>query len=239
MITRRQAIKAGALAAACAVLPPALTGQTNAPAKAAVPFTVPPLPYPVDALEPYIDARTMEIHHDRHHAAYVAALNHALAPFPELQSIPVAELLMDLGALPDKIRTAVRNNGGGHYNHSLFWQCLKPGGGGEPQGALLAAINKRYGNFHGFRENWLNTALGRFGSGWIWLALESHKLLIIETTANQDCLFSRKHTPLLCMDVWEHAYYLKYQDRRIDYVEAFFNVINWDFVSENYAKAMA
>lgn len=200
------------------------------------PFTLPPLGYPFDALEPYIDARTMQIHHDKHHAAYVANLNKALADYPDLASKPAEELLKTLDAIPDPIRAAVRNNGGGHFNHSLFWQMMKKGGGGEPSGDLSQAIDKRFKSFAAFKEQLTKAAVGQFGSGWAWLVSKS-KELAIESSANQDSPLSHGGVPLLGVDVWEHAYYLKYQNRRADYVAAWFNVINWDFVSERFAKS--
>ncbi|HXA44066.1 MAG TPA: superoxide dismutase [Candidatus Angelobacter sp.] len=205
------------------------------PAATSGPFTLPPLPYAYDALEPYVDARTMQIHHDKHHAAYVANLNKAVAGFPEVGSQPVEDLLKNLNAVPEKIRTAVRNQGGGHYNHSLFWQMLKKDGG-DPKGALAAAIDQRFGSFSSFKEEWTKAAVGQFGSGWAWLVVDGDKHLSIEPTANQDSPVSQGKQPVLGIDVWEHAYYLKYQNRRPEYVAAFFQVINWDFVSERYER---
>ncbi|HEX5399201.1 MAG TPA: superoxide dismutase [Verrucomicrobiae bacterium] len=203
------------------------------------PFTLPPLPYAFDALEPYIDARTMEIHHDKHHAAYVANLNKAVAQYPDVVGMSLQDMLRDLNAIPEPIRAAVRNNGGGHYNHSLFWQTLKKGGGGEPTGDLAKAIDSAFGSFTGFKENFSKAAAGQFGSGWAWLVIGADKQLGIEPTANQDSPVSQGRQPLLGIDVWEHAYYLKYQNRRAEYVTAFFNIINWDFVAERYDKAAA
>jgi Fe-Mn family superoxide dismutase len=239
MMTRRQAIKTTALAsAALATLPNAMP-QNNPPASAPAatsgPFTLPPLPYAYDALEPYVDARTMQIHHDKHHAAYVANLNKAVAGFPEVGSQPIEDLLKNLNAVPEKIRTAVRNQGGGHYNHSLFWQMLKKNGG-DPKGALAAAIDQHFGSFSSFKEDWTKAAVGQFGSGWAWLVVDGDKKLSIEPTANQDSPVSQGKQPVLGIDVWEHAYYLKYQNRRPEYVAAFFQVINWDFVSERYER---
>ncbi len=242
MMTRRQAIKTTALASAALATLPSAIAQTNsaAPATAAPngPFTLPALPYAYDALEPYVDARTMQIHHDKHHAAYVANLNKAVADFPEMGAKPVEDLLKDLNGVPEKIRTAVRNQGGGHYNHSLFWQMLKKDGG-EPKGALAAAIDQQFGSFNKFKEDWTKAAVGQFGSGWAWLVVDAGKKLNIEPTANQDSPISQGKQPLLGIDVWEHAYYLKYQNRRPEYVAAFFSVINWDFVSARYDKIMA
>ena len=244
MMTRRQAIRTTALAsAACTaagILRP--TSPQAAPATApppAGPFTLPPLPYAFDALEPYIDALTMQIHHDKHHGAYVTNLNKAVADFPEVASKPVEALLKDLDAVPEKIRMAVRNQGGGHYNHTLFWQMMKQAGSGEPSGELLKALEKSFGSFAGFKEQLTKGAVGRFGSGWAWLVLDAKKQLGIESTANQDSPVSQHKQPLLGIDVWEHAYYLKYQNRRPDYVAAFFNVINWERVAERYEKALS
>ena len=245
MMTRRQAIKTTALAgAAFATLPGAFAQSTPGNpipvliSTAPQPVTLPPLPYAYDALEPHIDARTMEIHHDRHHAAYVANLNKAVADYPDLGKQSVEDLLKDLGAVPEKIQTAVRNNGGGHFNHSLFWQMMKKNGGGEPTGNLARAIDTGFGNFGAFKDSLSKAALGQFGSGWAWLVLDG-KQLKIEPTANQDTPLTSGRTPLLGLDVWEHAYYLKYQNKRADYISAWWNVVNWDFVSERYAKANA
>jgi len=239
MMTRRQAMKSTALAsAALATLPGALAQPNTAAPAASGPFTLPPLPYAFDALEPFIDARTMEIHHDKHHAAYVANLNKAVAGFPELESKSVEELVRDLDSVPEKIRTAVRNNGGGHYNHSLFWQMMQKDGGGEPRGELARAIAVKFGNFAEFKKGLTKAALGQFGSGWAWLTLDG-KELRIESTPNQDTPKSQGRQPLLGIDVWEHAYYLKYQNLRADYVGAWFDVINWDFVADRYSRLKA
>ena len=242
MMTRRQAIKTTTLASVTLATLPGALAQTNPAAPVAPapsgPFALPPLPYAYDALEPYIDARTMEIHHDKHHAAYVANLNKAVAEFPDMGKMSVEDMLKDLNAIPEKIRMAVRNQGGGHYNHSLFWQMLKKDGG-EPAGALASAIDQRFGSFSAFKDEWTKAAVGQFGSGWAWLVVDANKQLGIGPTANQDSLISQGKQPLLGIDVWEHAYYLKYQNRRPEYVAAFFHVINWDFVSERYAKAVA
>ncbi len=233
-MTRRQALKTTALASAAIATLPGAIAQTNSAAPGG-PFTLPPLPYAYDALEPHIDAQTMHIHHDKHHAAYVANLNKAVAEFPEVGKKPVEDLLKDLNSVPEKIRTAVRNNGGGHYNHSLFWQMMKKDGGGEPTGDLAKAIDASFGNFSAFKENFSKAALGQFGSGWAWLVLDGDALKI-EDTANQDTPLSAGKPPLLGLDVWEHAYYLKHQNKRADYIAAWWNVVNWDFVSERYAK---
>ncbi len=236
MITRRQALKQTALfTAACAtsLAVQRLNGQ-GAPA-ASGPFSVPPLPYAFDALEPHIDARTMEIHHDKHHAAYVTNLNKAVAESPELSKKPIEELLANLNGVPEKIRMAVRNQGGGHYNHTLFWQMMKKGGGGEPKGELAKALEKSFGSYSGFKEKLSEAATKVFGSGWAWLVVEGNQLKI-ESSANQDTPLSQGKQALLGVDVWEHAYYLKYQNRRPDYLAAWFNVINWDFVGDRYGK---
>jgi len=247
MITRRQAIKTTALAsAALAALPGAIAQPIPAAPAAAPapggPFTLPPLPYAYDALEPHIDAQTMQIHHDKHHAAYVANLNKALADWPDFQTksfdFSLEMFLKDLNSVPEKIRTAVRNQGGGHYNHSLFWQMMKKGGGGEPAGDLAKAIDASLGGFSAFKDNFSKAALGQFGSGWAWLVLDNGALKI-EPTPNQDTPLSSGKTPLLGLDIWEHAYYLKYQNKRADYVTAWWNVVNWDFVAERYVKSKA
>lgn len=197
---------------------------------------LPALPYAFDALEPYIDAQTMEIHHGRHHQTYVNNLNAALDKHPELYEKSVEELISDLNAVPEDIRTAVRNNGGGHANHSLFWQIMSPNGGGEPSGALAEAIKKTFGSFEQFKEKFTQAAIGRFGSGWAWLVVNNGQLEIM-STPNQDSPLMEGKTPILGLDVWEHAYYLKYQNRRPDYVNAFYNVINWDEVARRYEAA--
>jgi len=242
MMTRRHAIKTAALAGAALATVPNTIAQTNSTPPASSPpggpFTLPPLPYAYDALEPYIDERTMQIHHDKHHAAYVANLNKAVAEFPEVGNQPIEDLLKDLNAVPEKIRAAVRNQGGGHYNHSLFWQTLKKDGG-EPTGALAAAIDKSFGSLTAFKEDWTKTALAQFGSGWAWLVVDADKKLVVEPSANQYSPVSHNQQPLLGIDVWEHAYYLKYQNRRPEYVAAFFHAINWDFVAARYEKSIA
>jgi Fe-Mn family superoxide dismutase len=177
----------------------------------------------------------MEIHHDRHHKAYVDNLNKAVAEFPDVGKKSVEDLVKDLNSVPEKIRTAVRNNGGGHYNHSLFWQMMKKDGGGEPKGELAKAIDASFGSFNAFKEGISKAGLGQFGSGWAWLAVSQGKLTI-EASANQDTPLSSGKQPLLGVDVWEHAYYLKYQNKRADYIAAWWNVVNWDFVAERYAK---
>lgn len=200
-------------------------------------FNVPELRYPFDALEPYIDAETMRIHHDKHHGAYVTNLNKALDG-TEYASWSLEAIARDWAKLPETIRTAVRNNGGGHYNHSLFWELIGPGVGGKPTGSLASAIDRDLGGFDSFRSEFTKVALGRFGSGWGWLSLGPNKKLVVESTPNQDSPLSEARIPLLGVDVWEHAYYLKYQNRRADYLEAFYNVIDWKAVAARFEKAM-
>lgn len=199
-------------------------------------FQLPALPYANDALEPHIDALTMEIHHDRHHNTYVTNLNAALEKAPELQNKSLEELISDLNAVPEAIRTAVRNNGGGHANHSLFWETIGPNGGGAPTGALAAAIDSELGGFEKFKEDFTAAATTRFGSGWAWLVVKNGKLAVT-STPNQDNPLMEGATPLLGLDVWEHAYYLKYQNKRPDYIKAFWNVVNWEEVGKRYESA--
>jgi superoxide dismutase, Fe-Mn family len=201
-----------------------------------MPFTLPPLPYAFDALEPFIDAKTMEIHHDKHHGAYVTNLNKALDGHADLQNKSIEDLLKDLNALPEAIRTAVRNNGGGHLNHSMFWKIMKKGGGGEPGGDLSAAINGAFGSFAEFKAKLIDAGTKRFGSGWAWLLVRNGKLAI-ESSANQDNPISDGGKAFFGIDVWEHAYYLKYQNRRPEYLEAWWNTVNWAQVADNYAEA--
>ena len=200
-------------------------------------FELAPLPYPSNALEPHIDQQTMEIHHDKHHAAYVNNLNKALEGHPELQSKSLEELLTGLAGLPEGIRTAVRNNGGGHANHSLFWQLLSPNGGGAPTGAVADAINKSFGSFDAFKAQFATAGMGRFGSGWAWLVANPDGSVAIVSTPNQDTPVMDGGKPVFGVDVWEHAYYLKYQNRRADYLAAVWNVVNWDEVNRLYAAA--
>ncbi|OLE87459.1 MAG: superoxide dismutase [Acidobacteria bacterium 13_1_20CM_2_60_10] len=201
-----------------------------------MPHALPPLPYALDALEPYIDAKTMEIHHDKHHGAYVNNLNKALEGHAGLQTKSLEDLLRNLDAVPDAIRTTVRNNGGGHWNHSMFWQIMKKGGGGEPKGDLAGAIKTAFGSFADFKSKFAAAAAGRFGSGWAWLFIRDGKL-IIDSTPNQDNPIMAGGKPVMGLDVWEHAYYLKYQNRRPEYIEAWWNVVNWDAVASAYAAA--
>ena len=198
---------------------------------------LPPLPYAYDALEPHIDKETMTIHHDRHHAAYVNNLNAALEGHPNLQSKSIEELIGDLNAVPESIRTAVRNNGGGHANHTLFWEIMGPNGGGEPTGELADAIKGAFGSFAAFKDEFSKAAATRFGSGWAWLIVDKNGKLAVTSTPNQDSPLMEGNTPILGLDVWEHAYYLKYQNKRPDYIAAFWNVINWANVAKRYAAA--
>jgi len=201
-------------------------------------YEVPPLPYAFDALEPHIDARTMEIHHDKHHAGYVSKVNAALEGHPDLAAQSVEDLLRNIQQVPESIRTAVRNNGGGHANHSLFWTVMSPTGGGQPDGELAQAIDRDFGGFAQFQELFTSTAGGRFGSGWGWLVVKDGSLSV-ESTANQDSPLMENKTPILGVDVWEHAYYLHYQNRRPDYLKAWWNVVNWDEVASRFADASA
>ncbi|AHC18367.1 MULTISPECIES: superoxide dismutase [Paenibacillus] len=200
-------------------------------------FQLPELPYAKDALEPHIDALTVEIHHDRHHNTYVTNLNAALESAPELQSKSLEDLISNLDSVPESIRTAVRNNGGGHHNHSLFWEVIGPNGGGQPTGAIAEAISNELGGYDKFKEDFTKAATTRFGSGWAWLVVGKDGKLAITSTPNQDSPLSEGLTPVLGLDVWEHAYYLKYQNKRPDYIAAFYNVINWDEVNKRYAAA--
>jgi Fe-Mn family superoxide dismutase len=197
-------------------------------------FTLPELPYAKDALEPHIDTMTMEIHHGRHHNAYVTNLNNALANYPDLQGKTIEELLTDLAAIPEAIRGAVRNNGGGHWNHTMFWSWMSPSGGGEPTGALADAINAKWGSFADFKAAFKAAGVGRFGSGWAWLIANADGSLDIMSTPNQDNPAMEGKKAILGVDVWEHAYYLKYQNKRPDYLDAWWNVVNWAEVAQQY-----
>lgn len=201
-----------------------------------MPYTLPALPYPTNALEPHIDARTMEIHHTKHHQAYITNVNKALEGSP-LADKPIDDLMRDLNAVPEAIRTTVRNNGGGHSNHSLFWTVMSPTGGGAPSGDLEKAITTACGSFDAFKEQLAKAAATRFGSGWAWLSVKADGSLVVESTANQDTPLSEGRTPILGLDVWEHAYYLNYQNRRPDYISAFWNVVNWAEVARRFAAA--
>ena len=199
-------------------------------------YSLPDLPYPNDALEPHIDARTMEIHHDKHHNAYVTKVNDALEGAGVAEQ-SIEDLCRNIDSVPENIRGAVRNNGGGHANHSLFWTVMSPAGGGEPSGALGDAMNAELGGFAAFKEAFSNAAATRFGSGWAWLSVTGDGKLVVESTPNQDNPYMSGSTPILGLDVWEHAYYLNYQNRRPDYIAAFFNVIDWNAVGQRYADA--
>ena len=200
-------------------------------------FTLPPLPYDYNALEPHIDEQTMRIHHDKHHAAYVNNLNTALEPHADLQQKSIEDLIRNLASVPESARPAVRNNGGGHINHTMFWEIMRPGGSKEPTDALAKAIEQSFGGFAQFKEQFSKACVSRFGSGWGWLTVDKGGKLAIESTANQDNPLSEGRTPILGNDVWEHAYYLKYQNRRPDYVAAWWNVVNWDEVAKRFNAA--
>jgi Fe-Mn family superoxide dismutase len=200
-------------------------------------YELPPLPYDYNALEPHIDEQTMRIHHDKHHGTYVTNVNNALANHPDLAALPVEQLIQNLGRVPEDIRTTVRNNGGGHANHSFFWRIMAPNVGGQPGGALAEAINQTFGSFDAFKDQFAKAAAGRFGSGWAWLTLDGSGALRIESTPNQDSPLMDGRTPILGLDVWEHAYYLKYQNRRPEYIAAWWNVVNWPQVGKTYEAA--
>ena len=234
MTTRRDALKTIALTTGALTLGSHLL-QAQAPAEVPAVFKLPPLGYDYDALEPFIDAETMKIHHDKHHAAYVSKLNQAIAGAPGFESKPIEEILTNLDAVPEAVRKDIRNHGGGHANHALFWQTLKKSEKGKPVGELAKAIDTAFGSFAKFQDDFGTAATKVFGSGWAWLVWKGKKLTI-ESTPNQDSPYSTGGRPLLGLDVWEHAYYLKYQNRR-DYIKAFQSVVNWDFVSERFAKA--
>jgi len=202
-------------------------------------YTLPLLSYSYDALEPYIDALTMEIHYTKHHQAYIDNLNKALEAYPDLQKKPLITLLQDLSAVPESIRAAVRNNGGGHFNHSLFWPLMKKNGGGQPKDKVLAAITKKFGNFSTFQDQFNAAAKSRFGSGWAWLSVDKNGEIVLGSTANQDTPYEQGTIPFFGLDVWEHAYYLKYQNRRPDYINAWWHVIAWDQVEDNYNAILA
>jgi len=202
-----------------------------------MPYELPKLPYAYNALEPHIDARTMEIHHTRHHQAYITNVNKALEGHPELAAQPIDRLLRGINAVPENIRQTVINNGGGHANHLLFWEIMGPGKGGEPSGALADAIRSEFGSFAQFKEQLTQAGMTRFGSGWAWLVIDGGGRLAVMSTPNQNSPLMEGHTPILGLDVWEHAYYLLYQNRRADYIAAWWNVVNWDKVAELYAAA--
>lgn len=199
-------------------------------------YTLPELPYAYNALEPYIDERTMQVHHDKHHATYVKNLNDVLVGHDALLSLPVEKLIADLSQVPEAVRTKVRNNGGGHANHELFWQVMAPKTGGEPSGALAKAIDSTFGGFSQFQEKFAAGGIGRFGSGWVWLVKDGETLIILDTP-NQDNPLMEGKIPILGLDVWEHAYYLKYQNLRADYIKAWWNVVNWKEVEKRFTQA--
>lgn len=231
-LTRREAIRRTVLIGAAAAF-----SSTLPAAEPAGVFTLPPLGYAFDALEPYIDAQTMQIHHDKHHAAYVANLNKAVAASASLAGKSVEMLVGDLAAVPEAVRAAVRNNGGGHANHSFFWLQLKRNEGRGPTAELARAIDRRFGSLDAFKQQFGEAATRQFGSGWAWLTVSASKELAVEATANQDTPLSQGRAPILGIDVWEHAYYLKYQNRRPEYIAAFYNVIDWDVVAERFRRA--
>ncbi len=232
-------MKSPIIAIVLAAFSACLLRAQSADAPPSGPFKLPPLPYAYDALEPHIDAETMKIHHDKHHAAYVNNANKALAGHPDLAKMTVWDLVAHLDEVPEAVRTTLRNNAGGHANHTLFWEMMKPGGGGKPSGELAAAIDETFGSFEEFRKKFSAAAMGVFGSGWAWLTFTPDKELVIETTPNQDSPIMNGGKPLLGIDVWEHAYYLKNQNRRADYIAAWWNVVNWDTVAARHKEAAA
>ncbi|TMD60825.1 MAG: superoxide dismutase [Chloroflexi bacterium] len=199
-------------------------------------YELPPLPYDYSALEPYIDTQTMQLHHDKHHGTYVTNLNNALKEQSQFASVSLEDLMRRINEVPESIRTAVRNNGGGHINHTMFWQIMKPNGGGEPTGAIASAIQSAFGSFDAFKTAFNDAGAKRFGSGWAWLVLDSSGKLQVTSTANQDSPFMEGRYPVMGNDVWEHAYYLKYQNRRPEYLNAWWNVVNWDEISRRYEQ---
>jgi Fe-Mn family superoxide dismutase len=239
MLSRRQLLHTAGAGAAALLLAPLTPWKALAADQAG--FELPRLPYPYDALEPYIDAQTMQIHHDRHHKTYVDNLNKALADHPDLLKKPVEEILRDIDSVPQNIRPAVVNNGGGHANHSLFWEVMAKNGGGKPGGDLAKAIDEAFGDFDKLQAKMSDAAVKQFGSGWAWLVVGEGGKLEVVATANQNSpLLPRIHKkPILGIDVWEHAYYLKYQNKRADYVKAWWNVVNWENVAERYKNARA
>ncbi len=236
-VNRRDILRAGLGAASAVFADRVLVSEASA-AQATTGYTLPKLPYAFNALEPHIDAKTMEIHHGKHHQAYVDNLNKALAGHPELAKKDPITLIVEIDEVPADIRQAVINNGGGHVNHSLFWKMMAPGAGGPPTGAVAKAIEKSFGSFDAFKTQFNEAATKRFGSGWAWLVAEPNGKLAIISTANQDSPYMEGQTPILGLDVWEHAYYLKYQNKRPDYITSWWNVVNWDYVNELYEKAL-
>ena len=242
MPDRREVMKAmgmTAIAGLCGLDLKTVSAQTQPTgSSAAAPYSVPPLRYSYDALEPYIDTETMHLHHDKHHAAYVKNLNAALADHPDLAKLPVEDLVRHLDRVPETIRTTVRNNGGGHANHSFFWQVMQKNSPGKPKAELAKAIDTRFGSFSSFQQQFTKAALSVFGSGWAWLSLDDKRQLSIETAPNQDSPWMAGRTPILGIDVWEHAYYLKYQNIRADYIAAFYKVISWDFANQRFQDSL-
>lgn len=237
-LTRRRFLHATAAVVGLSFLPATASRVLSADATPPDgPFTLPPLPYAYDALEPHIDKETMEIHHNKHHAAYVNNANRALAGHPDLSKLSVYELIAHLDEVPDEIRQTLRDNAGGHANHSLFWLMMKPDGGGEPGGELAKAITENFGSFEEFKDQFKAAALRVFGSGWAWLSITPDGDMVIETTPNQDNPIMNGGKPLLGLDVWEHAYYLRNQNRRGDYIDEWWNVVDWDYVAERHAEA--
>jgi superoxide dismutase, Fe-Mn family len=233
----QSAVTLAATGAAGGLLAPHTAVAQAAAAPAATgPHKLPKLAYEFNALEPHIDARTMEIHYTKHHQAYVDKLNAALANHPDLAKLPAEDLIKKLDAIPEDIRAAVQNNGGGHVNHTFFWKIMAPDAGGEPQGQLADAINQKFGSLAAFKEAFANAAATRFGSGWAWLVMNSKGALEVTSTANQDSPLTQGARPIIGVDVWEHAYYLKYQNKRPDYVAAWWNVVNWDQAAKNFAS---
>lgn len=243
MMTRREALKKAALATVACVATSSLNTAKAEASPAASPFDAPKgpfwlagLPYDYDALEPFIDTETMHIHHDVHHAAYVANLNKVVTD-PKIASWTIDRLLRNLDAVPENARAAIRNYGGGHYNHSIFWKMMKKNGGGEPQASLREAIESTYSSVTAFKDIFTKAALGQFGSGWTWLTSDGKGSIRIEVTSNQDSPISQGRMPLIGIDLWEHAYYLKYQSKRADYVRAWFNVVNWEYASQQFIES--
>jgi len=240
MLDRRDFVKSVGITMVATAIPTDLyrsIGLTQNTSGAKMPFSLPPLSYDYDALEPYIDTQTMHIHHDKHHAAYVKNLNAAIANYPDLGMLSVENLVQQLDKVPESVRTIVRNNGGGHANHSFFWQIMQKNAPAGPKAELARAIDAKFGNLAAFQELFTKAALSVFGSGWAWLSLDSKHELGIETTPNQDSPWMSGRAPILGIDVWEHAYYLKYQNLRADYIAAFLKVISWDFAADNFQRA--
>jgi len=241
MLDRRNLMKALGLTAMGGILARfagLATSDAQSTSTASGPYSLPSLPYGYDALEPFIDTQTMHLHHDKHHAGYVRNLNAAVANYADLAKLPVEDLVRGLDRVPEAIRQTVRNNGGGHANHSLFWQVMQKGAPGKPTGKLARALDEKFGSFSAFQDQFTKAALGVFGSGWAWLSLNEKKELAIETSPNQDSPWMSGRIPIFGIDVWEHAYYLKYQNVRADYVTAFYKVISWNFVNGRYEKAI-